>query len=149
MKTVNYYEILKDVGAFSGLAWLVRTAWKAFQNRLSQRERELLTAALTTENHFVSFCNYPNAGRIWVQAGKLDLGDSRVPDAEFVDALESLLRRGYLRRSEDDLFVLTGSGLKVAKSVAATIKVEQIPSKQNDGNKGLKRSLSGPGAMVG
>lgn len=149
MKTVNYYEILKDVGAFSGLAWLLKTARTAFRKRLNQRERELLTAALTTEEHFVWFFNLPNAGKIWVRAGKLDLGDSQVPDEEFVDALESLQRRGHLRHAKGDVYVLTGSGLKVAKKSAAKIRHAQIPCEQNEAKQSLKSSLPGPGAMVG
>ena len=149
MKSSQVYEFLKDVGALGGIGWLVKTAFTAFPKRLTKRERELLAAALTMDEHFVWSFNIPNAGKIWVRAGKLDLGDSHVPDTEYVDALESLVGRGYLRRSQGDLFVLSGRGLKAAKRSAARIKVSQIPCEQNSSGNKSKTSLTEPGALVG
>jgi hypothetical protein len=149
MKSSQVYEFLKDVGALGGIGWLVKTAFTVFTKRLTRHERELLAAALTMSEHFVWRFNIPNAGKIWVRAGKLDLGDSRVPDSEYVDALESLVGRGYLRRSQGDLFVLSGRGLRAAKRCAARIKINQIPCEQNSSEKGSKSSITEPWALVG
>jgi hypothetical protein len=121
------YDLLKDLGAFAGLGFILKTAFASFRNRLRLPERHLLVAAAKCDG-FIHYFNYPNLGGPWVRTGNLDLGDSPLTQAEFVDALNRLRSIGYVYTVENSLFALTSKGIRASQRLAKTVDFSKIPS---------------------
>lgn len=122
-------DILKDIGAFTGLAVLGKWFFGLYANRLSRREKEILVAAFHGDNS-INWIKVPGMGQSWIRAGGIDLGKDGTSQAEFVDALERLVGRGLVRCFSDSMFQLSGSGIKLAEKLAQTIDVRSIQPEQ-------------------
>jgi hypothetical protein len=75
--------------------------------------------------------NFPNIGKPWVRAGKFDLGNSPLTQAEFVEGLDRLLKLSYVYCVQGSLFSLTAKGMKAAKHFGARVNLDKIPCEQN------------------
>lgn len=86
-------------------------------SQLTEQEAELLVAAARDGNLYL--CKAANAPT-WVRAGKRNLvhkTDLAIA-AQYVDALETLVSKGYARHEGGMLYVLTGSGFAAARATA-------------------------------
>jgi len=87
-------------------------------SELSEEEKELLLAASENEGKIYLLDSQQTNG--WVRVRK----DYFIPDdlmysALFIEALETLKGRGYVRSDGGQLYVLTGSGFKKARELKA------------------------------
>lgn len=84
---------------------------------LSIEETDILIAASENgEIHYFNFNEIP--AYISIGNNKFEDSEDRAFAALYIDALESLLRRGLIKREGENLFELTGSGFKLAKTLA-------------------------------
>ena len=95
-----------------------RTAYETL-TRLSSEEREILrlcSAEDTLMRGYAMVFHVDGHGS-WVRVGKKDFADDSDPsvEARYLDALHSLLMRGYIRQESATTFVLTGAGYEKAK----------------------------------
>jgi hypothetical protein len=120
----SIYEFLKTVGAFSGLGIGLRWVAIKFLNRLTRREKELLVAARGWGEPLTLFtCG----GSPWLQVGREDIGNDAVPNSLYIDALQSLVTRGFIWNVEQNFFSLTGKGEQKADSLKRSISPDSIP----------------------
>lgn len=122
----SLFEFLQTIGAFAGLGVLLRWLFKLYSNRLTRREKEILVATQNGDGTIIFF-KMPGMGKQWIRAGNLDLGTDKIPDVEFIDALDKLVARGFVRWVSSDNYCLSGSGIKMAKILARSIPVSSIP----------------------
>jgi hypothetical protein len=86
---------------------------------LPKLESELLTAVAREGKLY--HCRTAQIPAGWVRAGKTDFIDKSDPAAavQHVDALESLVSKGYARHEGGMLYVLTSRGLSAARALAS------------------------------
>jgi len=91
------------------------------KKRLSEAERELLIAA-AQQGTFRILCVDQIPGS-WVRAGGKDFLNTKTSDpafaAKYLEAFRNLCERGYIVHEGGHLFMLTGSGFKKARELAA------------------------------
>jgi hypothetical protein len=83
---------------------------------LSEAEREILfECAERGELHIVKV----DAFGSWLRAGRKDFFDQTEPavQARYLDAFDSLYRRGFIRRETDTFYRLTGVGFEAARQI--------------------------------
>ena len=99
------------------------------KRRFSVAERELLIAA-ATQGLFILLCVDEIPGT-WVRTGGIDFIDTKTSDhafaAKYLEGFRNLCERGYIVHEGGKLFMLTGSGFKKARELAAKRKDEQSP----------------------
>jgi hypothetical protein len=87
------------------------------KRKLSNAEKELLIAAEEDGKfHIMRVGELPP----WIRAGGeefMDVDDPAIA-AKYVDAFESLCKRGYIRRERGELFRLTHQGFEKARKLA-------------------------------
>ena len=91
------------------------------KKRFSEAERELLIATAQQGTfHLLSVDQIPGT---WVRAGGKDFLDTKTSDlafaAKYLEAFRNLCERGYIVHEGGHLFMLTGSGFKKARELAA------------------------------
>lgn len=87
------------------------------EEELLAEERELLAASGQDGTfHLLSVGNFAGP---WVRAGHVNFQKKGEPSyaAGYLDALESLRAKGFVRRESDKLFILTGRGFKLQKAI--------------------------------
>lgn len=118
---VSLLKQWKQVAESSALALLVRaaTSFDSTLSSLSQEEMDILRAAADKGDIYLSSFDQTND---WVSVGAQNFRDENDPAvaAMYVEALESLQRRRLVRHDEDELYVLTGTGFKVARAFTPT-----------------------------
>jgi hypothetical protein len=86
------------------------------KRKLSEAEKELLIAAAEDgEFHVMHVEEAPT----WIRAGRKDFMDAGDPAiaAKYLDAFESLCRRGYIEHDRGELFRLTHLGFEKARQL--------------------------------
>lgn len=110
----------KQVAESSALALLVRaaTSFDSTLSSLSPEEMDILRAAADKGEIYLSWADQTND---WVSVGPQNFRDENDPAvaAMYVEALASLQRRRLVKHDEDELYVLTGTGFKVARAFTA------------------------------
>ena len=91
------------------------------KTKLSEAEKELLIAAAKKgEFQLLSVDQIPGT---WVRAGGKDFLNTKTSDpafaAKYLEAFRNLCERGYIVHEGGHLFMLTGSGFKKARELAA------------------------------
>ena len=90
-------------------------------HQFSEEEIELLIAAAERGEFFIHSAE--QTGK-WVRAGASDFINYDDPEvaARYLDAFESLWASGLIRHDEGNLYVLSGSGFKVARELRAELQ---------------------------
>jgi len=91
------------------------------KRRLSEEEKELMIAA-APQGQFL----YMTVNEIpgpWVRVGNRDFCDTETNDpayaAKYIEALEGLIKHGYIRHEVGHLFMLTVTGFKKARELTS------------------------------
>lgn len=108
---------------FSGIgvavfAWIIRVIFRLTAiRRLSEAEQQILVES--AQEGEVCILKVDAFGQ-WVRAGKKDFFDQkdRAVQARYLEALESLHRRGLVRHESHTLYRLTHSGFEIARRQA-------------------------------
>jgi hypothetical protein len=107
----------------ASLITLCQTASKSIESykkkKLSDAERELLIAAAQQGTfHILHVAEIPGT---WVRAKGRDFLDTGDPAfaARYLEAFRNLCERGYIVHESGVLFMLTGTGFKKARELAA------------------------------
>jgi hypothetical protein len=118
----NLLRRWKQSAEASALALLGKTATSVDPrlSNLSPEEIEILCAAADQGDIYLSAAN--ECGD-WVAVGHQDFLDQTDPAyaASYTDALEALQARRLVKHDEASLYVLTGTGFKLARALKATI----------------------------
>jgi hypothetical protein len=95
----------------------VKGAYSEYKNRLAESENEiLLECSVDGEMHLLKTDMFGT----WLRASKKDFfdKDDRAIQAIYLEAFESLCKRGYVRQEGGSLFRLTGTGFSKARELS-------------------------------